>query len=373
MKQRIAILLAIESVGTDAGTEKYVTEIVARLDRARFDLHLCCLADSPRLRELANCCRTCVFPITRVYTPGGIGQIRALRRYIGENSIDIVHTFMPKDTIAGVLAAKRSPAKVVIASRRNLGYWLTPRYIRLFRYLNRHTTRLLANSEAVKKRIVETEGVSPDRIDVLYNGVDIGRFARGNAAALDALGVPPRAKVVGTVANYRPVKDLPLFLRAARIVADAVPDAVFVLAGKGSLRDDLARLAGELAIAERVFFTDGNYAVEDCLARCSIGCLSSESEGFSNAILEYMAAGLPVVATDAGGNSEAVEDGVTGYIVRRREPEALAAPVIELLHNESGRAAMGRASYDRCRERFEIASAVRRLEDYYASALEIAR
>jgi glycosyltransferase involved in cell wall biosynthesis len=123
--------------------------------------------------------------------------------------------------------------------------------------------------------------------------------------------------------------------------------------------------AAELGIASRVFFSNGKGSVPDFLRRMSIGCLCSQSEGFSNAILEYMAAGLPVVATDVGGNDEAIQDGVTGCIVRTREPEAFARPVIRLLRDEKLRSELARRSLERCRDKFEIGAAIRRLERYY--------
>lgn len=357
---RIAVLFCTDTIGEDAGTERHVTEVIARLDRARFDPHLCCFEDSPRLGEMARWCPTRVYPVVSVWRPNGRRQILALRRYINEQSIDVVHTFAPKATIVGVLAAKGSRAKAVVTSRRNMGYWYTAWYRRLFGYLNRHTTRVLANSERVKQVVVEAERVSPAKVDVLYNGVDLERYARGAAE-------PAQAAVVGIVANYRPVKDLGLFLRAARLVAAEVPEATFLLAGQGPLREELGRLAEELGIAGRVTFTDGRGEVRDHLRRMSIGCLSSESEGFSNAILEYMAAGLPVVATDVGGNAEAIEDGASGYLVRERSAEAFARPIIELLRDGVRRKEMGLRALERCRERFEIGGAVRRLEDYYAA------
>ena len=111
--------------------------------------------------------------------------------------------------------------------------------------------------------------------------------------------------------------------------------------GKGESRSELTNLARELNIANSVFFTDGEGDVRDHLASMSIACLSSISEGFSNAILEYMACGLPVVATAVGGNGEAVLDGQNGYLVRERTPEAYAAPIIRLLQNQDLRRKMG--------------------------------
>jgi L-malate glycosyltransferase len=355
---RISVLLCTDTVGEDAGTERHVADLIARLDRTGFDPHLCCLQDSPRFEEMARCCPARLYPVVSVWRPNGLRQILALRRYIDEHAIDIVHTFAPKAAIVGVLAAKGSRAKAVVTSRRNMGYWYTAWYRRLFGYLNRHTTRVLANSERVKQVTVQAERLSPAKVDVLYNGVDLERYAPGP-------GNRAQTAVVGVVANYRPVKDLALFLRAARLVADAVPEAAFLLVGQGPLREDLGRLAEELGISGRVTFTDGRGEVADHLRRMSISCLSSASEGFSNAILESMAAGLPVVATDVGGNAEAIEDGVTGYLVGDRTPEAFARPIVELLRNRVRLDEMGHRALERCRERFEIGGAVRRLENYY--------
>jgi len=365
---KIRVLFCIDSVGADAGPDKQLAEMITHLDKTRFDVHLFCFEDSPRMQQLAEHCTPLVIPMRSVYSLNGLRTIRRLRRYINERQIDVVHTWMVKANITGILAARRSRCKAVVSSRRNLGYWLTPLYLRIYRYLDRHTTRILANSERVKRFVVQTERVPPDKIDVLYNGVDMTRFAPGcgDPSVPRSLGVPEEAKLVGIVANLRPVKDHALFLRTAKLVARSVPEAAFVLVGTGPLRDDLATQAKELGIADRVFFSDGAGAVEDYLGRMCIGCLSSESEGFSNSVLEYMAAGLPVVATDAGGNAEALKTGTTGFIVPHGDPTALAGPIVDLLKDDTERAAMGRRSLERCRERFEIGRVIGRYEDYYA-------
>lgn len=368
---KISLLYIVDSVGEDAGTERYVVNTLQRLDRSRFQLHLCCLEDSPRLRALQSIASTAVFPVVSVWTWNGPQQIRALRRYINQHEIDIVHAFTPKSTIVGILAAKHSRARATIASRRNLGYWYTPSLLWLFRYLNRYTTRLLANSEGVRQNLIRLEHAQPEKIDVLYNGVEMERFARRPSAsdAVERLGIPPDAPIVGIVANYRPVKDLPLFLRAAAIVSERIPEAVFLLVGQGPLRKELTSLSRELGISAKVFFTDGADHVPDFLSRMRIGCLSSSSEGFSNAILEYMAAGLPVVATDVGGNAEAVDDGITGYIVRDRTPSSFAEPIVRLLQSHDLHQKMAAASLSRCAEKFDMRTATAKLESYYASLL----
>jgi glycosyltransferase involved in cell wall biosynthesis len=204
----------------------------------------------------------------------------------------------------------------------------------------------------------------------MYQGVDTKRFAPYGenpsvSPSAARLGIPEGAAVVGIVANYRPVKDLPLFLRAAKIVTENVPHAAFLLVGKGESLAELTNLARELGIADSVFFTNGQGDVRDHLATMSIACLSSVSEGFSNAILEYMASGLPVIATAVGGNGEAVLDGQNGYLVRERSPEAFAVPIIHLLQNEDLRHQMASNSMQRARELFSMDGFVLRLEQYY--------
>jgi L-malate glycosyltransferase len=365
--KRIRILFFIDSVDAHAGTENQVVQLIQRLDYERFEVHLACLEPSRRLEELDPSCKIVIFPVTSVYSLRGVRAILALRRYLNTHEIDILQIFMSRANILGVIAAQGSRCPAVIASRRNLGYWFKFPYRQMFRYLNRHTTRLLANSDGARRAAIELEEVEPEKVDVLYNGVEMAAydFVKTNLRFRSEIGIPDDAAVVGMVANLRPVKDYPLFLRSARIVADQAPNAVFLLVGRGPLKEELLSLASELGIGSKVFITDGRGSVPDALHCMSIGCLSSSSEGFSNAILEYMAAGLPVVATDVGGNREAIEHGVTGYIVPDRTPESFASPIIELLGNEARRRAMGRAGYERCRRLFDMDVAVREHEKYY--------
>ncbi len=367
--------MVLDSVKEDAGTERLVAALATRLDHRLFEPHVCCFEESARLANLSRHLRTALFPLGRVYSPAGLRTIWRFRRYIVQNQIDVVHSFMTRADIFGVLAALGLRRVVVVTSRLNTGYWYTPAYKRLFRILNHYTAHVVTNSAYAKKVVAAAEKLAPDKITVLYTGVDLARYSSssGDPSVAVSLGVPSDAQVVGVVANYRPVKDLALFLKSAHIVAAAAPRAAFLLVGKGELRPELEKLALELKIGDRVFFSDGRGSVPDYLARMSVACLSSLSEGLPNAILEYMAAGLPVVATDVGGNSELVADGVTGYLVRGRTPEAFAEPIIRLLRDDALRTAMGQKGLERARTEFDLSAAVRRLEHFYIGAVENAR
>lgn len=367
---KIAVALLSDTVGLDAGTERQVIETAKRLDRDRFDVHVVCLEDSPQLRGAASICRTAVFPVSSLNSVQGIRQVLAFRKYAAQHGLQILHGYMNKTSLFAVLSALGT-ARVAITSRLNTGYWYTPALRNMFRMMNFRADGIMANSLEAKRIAVETERLAPDRVKVVYQGVDMTKFSRGlgDPSAADKLGIPRNARVVGIVANLRPVKDHALFLRSAKLVADQITDVAFLLAGRGELYEDLRKLAGELGIADRVFFTQGEGNMMDWLSRMSIGCLTSISEGFSNAIMEYMAAGMPVVAIDVGGNRDAVVDGKTGYLVPERSPEKFAEPLIKLLRDEQLRASMGAQGFERCSELFEVQKTIGQLEDYYRSLL----
>lgn len=375
MNRPVRVLLLLDSLAPAGGTENQLIEIVRRIDRTQVEMFVACMEDSQRLRDLAPYATPLVFPARGLFSLAGLRQALVLRRVIARHRIDVVHTFMVRATVFGVLGSAVSSCRAILTSRRNMGEWYTPRLLRLFKLVNRLSTRVLANSEGARANAIRVEHLPPDRVDVLYNGVDIDRFTRVPDPALrERLGIPPAAPVVGIVANLRPVKNLPLFLEAARIVAGQAPDTVFVLAGRGEQREQLARQAAGLGLAERVVFAADHLDEHDDIAcllpHFRIACLCSDNEGFSNAILEYMAAGLPVVATDVGGIAEAVEHGQTGLLVPSNDAAALAGAILELLRDPQRCAALGRNARRRCAERFEIQHAVRQWERYYRKIAE---
>ena len=364
-------MFVLESLNSEAGTENQLSELIRGMDSKRFELFTACVEDAIPSRQLDSHATPLVFPMTAIFSWNGFRQILRLRSRINRLQIDIVHTFMVRATIVGVLAARGSSCKVILTSRRNLGYWYTPIYLRVFRMLNRMTTRVAANSQAAKQAAIQIEGLPASRIDVLCNGVDLARFSgNGDPSLLDRLRIPRSSRIVGIVANYRPVKDLPMFIRAAGLIAARHPDVVFLLIGQGPLRQSLETLAGQTGIREKVFFTNGEGYVPGYLPLLQLGCLTSLNEGFSNAILECMAAGLPVVATDVGGNREAVVERVTGFLTPAGDEKIFAQRVISLLEDDDLRKKMGECGRARCAEHFSMEACVREHEKYYESLLQ---
>lgn len=363
------VLWLVDSMAADAGTEQQILHLGSRIDRSRFQLQLVTLEASSRDSEISKSLPLVSFPMRRLWAPHGLLQILRLAAYIRRHRFQLVHGFTFKSSVVAALAGNLAQAPLVLTSRRNLGYYYTPRILSIVKLLNKRVTRVVANSEAAKVVALNHEKIDTSKIDVLYNGVDCARFERP-AKGDGAVPLPQGKRIVGVVANYRFVKDLPLFLRAAALVAQEIPDAAFLLVGTGGQQAELEQLAAELGIADKVIFTAGQGSVEWYLQHMSVACLSSHSEGFSNSILEYMASSLPVVATDVGGNREAVIHGETGYLVSERDPRSFAEPVIRLLANEGLRKQMGQNGQRVCRRRFRMEIAVLTMERYYRALIE---
>jgi glycosyltransferase involved in cell wall biosynthesis len=181
---------------------------------------------------------------------------------------------------------------------------------------------------------------------VIYNGLDLSRFSV-ESGDLTKFGLPANARFVTLVANLRhSVKNIPMFLRAAKSVAEVVPDAHFVIAGEGELESELRSLASRLGLDDRVHFIGRCVDVPALLSGSYVCVLTSVAEGFSNSVLEYLAAGKPVVATNVGGAVEVIVDGESGYLVVSDDDTALAARLVELLSD----AEMARRAGEKGRE-----------------------
>jgi glycosyltransferase involved in cell wall biosynthesis len=215
-------------------------------------------------------------------------------------------------------------------------------------------------------------------ITIIRNGLDFSRFGVSSEfdrnAILSALGIRERRRLVTMVANLKlEVKDHPTFLHAASIVRKAIPGVGFVLAGEGPLMAKTQALARELGISADVYFTGRCERVADLLAVSDVCVLSSKAEGFSNSILEYMAASRPVVATDVGGAREAIIDGRTGFIVSPGDGTAMAVRLIELLQDPAKAREMGEQGRRIALENFSIDAQVSATEEIYDRLLAEAK
>jgi glycosyltransferase involved in cell wall biosynthesis len=323
------------------GSESQAVQLVRLLQGiGRYRILMACLnSDGPLRTEIdrLDLGEIPEYKLTGFFKLRALRQLRRFTAHLKRQRVDILHTHDFYTNVFGMWAGAVAGVPVRIAARRESSGMRSTSRRTLERTSYRAATRIVANCEEVRHQLTG-EGISPRRIEVIYNGVDASRMChsrladRSEMAASFGLPTDPRRRFISIVANLRlPVKDHATFLRAARKVSEVAPQATFVVAGEGELMNAMRLLAKELGITNQTFFLGRCSRVAELLSITEVGVLSSLYEGFPNAVLEYMAAGCPVVATDVGGIHEAVVDGETGYLVEARDHEAMAKQILRLL------------------------------------------
>jgi glycosyltransferase involved in cell wall biosynthesis len=206
----------------------------------------------------------------------------------------------------------------------------------------------------------------------MYNGIDTelfnGKGRESRKSFRERLTIAKDSPVVGIVANLRPVKGIDVFLRAARLVARQIPEARFIVAGDGTEREKLSGLVRELDLSQAVTFLGKVNDIASLLQAIDVGVLASHSEGFSNAIVEYMISGLPVVCTDAGGNREAVTDGENGFIVPVGNCDVMANRIIRIIQDIDLAKEMGRKNRIKAKALFSNHALLSSFENFIQEA-----
>ncbi len=312
------------------------------------------------------------FPLRKIYSGSGLQQIASLVRLAKRKNVDIIHTVFEKAEVIGWLIKGLAGTPAWVVSRRDLGFKRKKIYDRIFAISARNCSRCIANCQAVKDQVVKEGSLTPEKIEIIFNGIDFpaAEDHRGDRSLRSELGIVNGAPMVGMIANFNfEIKGHRYFLEAAGKVLGHRPDVKFVLVGDGPLRPDYERMGRSLGIEKSIFFLGKRSDTPSIIAGLDISVLCSTSEGFSNVILESMAAGKPVAATNVGGNKEMVTDGETGVLVPPADSAALADGILELIRNPEKARSMGNRGRTIVRERFSIEEMVTRYESLYLSLL----
>ncbi len=359
------------------GTERHVLTLAGRIDRSRFSLSMVTTAGGGSLYDDFSA----MMPMTilgepkrsRRFRKGPLEHLRTigvLARLLRRSPPDILHAYLPAANVIGPVAARLTGVPRVIVSKRALAEYKAhyPLLRRVEPLGNRLADVILVNSDAVRRDVERTEEHWKGKFRKIYNGVaQIGRWTPVEAMAFRRRErIPADALVALSVSNFYPYKGHEELVEAAARIVPAFRNVIFLMVGRdsGTLEAMRSRVR-ERGIEGSVRFAGSRTDVPDLLRAADLFVHPSREEGFSNAILEAMAAGLPVVACYVGGNPEAIVDGETGRLVPPRNAAAFASAVAELLSDPEKRKAMGEAGRHRATERFSLDRMVGEMESPY--------
>jgi glycosyltransferase involved in cell wall biosynthesis len=374
-RDRINIAYIIDEIPSpNGGTEGQLLTLIKGLNRDRFAPHLVCLRGSEWLDNCRLDVPILVLNVSRLASLRAVAGAFKLRAFCRQNAIDIAQTFFIDSNIYGVIAAKVAGCRAIVSSRRNAGYGYTKWHLRILRSLRGWIDYYLVNSAMVGGMTAETEFVSPEKIKLIYNGLDLEKF-RAISPALRRdqraqWGIKQDEILVGLTANLRDVKNIDFLIAAASNLCREFANLRFVVVGEGPDREKLQELITKLDLSSR-FLLAGRYAeVLPCLAAFDIAVLCSKSESFSNSLIEYMAAGLPIVASDVGGNSEAIKSESTGLLYKSGDMEEFQNHIRRIIKNPELAEKIGREAKNDAFAKYEARRSIRAHEEFYLELME---
>lgn len=357
------------------GVEKRLLELLPQLS-PEYNVRVCCIRAKD---ELAPEFEKAGVPVDLCYFKSRLHpwSLYKMASYLKGVNAHIVHTHMYRPNISGVLGAKLAGVPVIISHIHNVDHWDNTRQMRQDARFMRFRHKIIAVSEAVKEDYIENTHAARDKCVVIYNGTNLDKFSPQTkdpelVREFDLMG----KRVVGIIARIVAQKDIPTFLLCAAEIKKRVANIRFLIVGeeegKTGLRQRLETQAVELDIRDEVIFSGMRRDIPAMLSLFDVGVQSSLREGFSNVVVETMAMGVPMVATDVGGNAEAIEDGVSGFIVPHSKPGLLADRVVKILTDSELASRMGSQARQRA-QLFSLDAMVEKTKNLYHTLLAAKR
>lgn len=339
------------------------------LSRSGYQVHFGCFQPEGILKEdlLAAGPKLVELPVRSLSSPATVRAGWNLARYLRRHRIDVVHAFDNPTGVFVVPAARLARVRVVLASQRGYRTTRPPALQKLLRWTDPLVHAFVVNCRAMEHHLVDDEGIAPARIHLCYNGLDTARFSAGIGEPVE--GFPSDSLVIGTICRFRPEKDLRTLINAFSRVRSKYSHARLVLIGGGPLQGDVARWIAETGFAEDCRVLPETREVVPWLRRMHIFVLPSLSEAFSNSIMEAMACGATVVASNTGGNPELVRHEETGLLFEPGSVEGLASQLERLAVDAPLRHRLAATGSGFVSENLSLAAMTRRMAAIYDSLL----
>jgi glycosyltransferase involved in cell wall biosynthesis len=357
------------------GTETQAVELARRLDPARFQVTIGCLRkEGPLLDRLKGTSVEIVkIDLGRgIDSTSGILGVLKLARYLRQRRFEVVHAHDLWSNMVGMASAMLARVPVTITSQRDLSHdaWYGTYRRRVLRFLQRRSSVVLTNAKAIRDGLVAQDGIPSEKVCVVHNGVDLDKFRNSHPDRAALFPDSEGNKLVVLVGNMiSEVKGHLVLISAVAEIVEQHPKTQFVLVGEGPKRVEFEAQVASSGLKESFLFLGRRTDVAQILACCDIAVLPSLAEGLPNAVLEYLAAGLPVVASALGGNLEVIQDGITGLLVPAQDSRALAHALTRLLDDQEFSARLARAGRDHVASHFSFERLVAEVDKLYTSLL----
>jgi glycosyltransferase involved in cell wall biosynthesis len=351
------------------GTERQLLTLIEHHDRSRFRPAVVCLSNPAPLARLLQELDCPTYILDRA-KHGRIKTLIRVYQIIHSIQPDIVHAFGYASRAAIPVAKLAQVPSSIVSIRTNPRRLMTL----LDRYIIGAADLVLSNTRFAISSLHSARVADSARCWVIHNGLDIQSFDHSlNCSLTDSVpenaGGCQNGNIICTVATLRPVKCLEVLLEAYAIVLSQIPKSQLWIVGDGPLREALEQQASDLGIKSNAVFWGMRSDVPSILKRATVGVLPSRVEGLSNAVIEYMAAKLPVVATNVGGNPELVIHGETGLLIPPNNSQVLGETLIRLLSNSGLAAYYGQAGRQRVEEYFSVERMIQETESVYHELL----
>lgn len=377
------MLIVTESLGI-GGTESHLIRTLPKLAERGWKVATFCLTERGERAEQVEAAGVEVYSSLRIAKRKGSFLRYPAHVAVATNKLfwlmkrwqpQIAHFYLPGPYLIGAHVAIAAGTPIKIMSRRSLsGYqqnW--PTVARLERSLHERMDAVIGNSRAVVRELLD-EGIPKSKVRLIYNGIPFAAL-QSREQARQSLGLDSGMLVGAVVANLIHYKGHRELVRSLSHVAAnlSTPWRILVAGRDHGIRAELEALADARGIKEQIQFLGEHANVPQLLAAADFGLLTSREEGFSNVILEGMAAGLPMIVTDVGGNPEAVLDGETGCVVPPYRPKAIADAILRLARNPELRRHLGEEARHRAEDKFSIERCVEAHADLYQDLVERTR
>ncbi len=373
---RKKILLITDVFRIMAGSERNITNVITSMDPNNFEF----VVASFSVGKLAQDMREKGFTVLELkkgglYTINGMRNLLFLYKLVPEKNISLIVTYHEASDFHGLVLSKACRVPI-ISNRRDMGFKTKLRHNMAYKLFGKLFNAAITVSEAVKKEMLKQNWFQANRVFTIYNGVDTKEYKGKDdiVRIKQSIGIGTTHPVVGMVANLRKIKGIRHFIEAAAIISKKNSQVQFLIIGvdmhePGCTKGEMELFAKHCDVDKNVHFLGKRTDVSDLISIMDIGVIASLSEGFSNAVLEYMASSKPVVATDVGGNREAVLHCETGLLVPPADSNALASAILTILEDKETALRFGIAGKKRVEERFSLDIMLRKYENLFEQVI----